>query len=88
MVGFGEVCLAKLNKHLVAHDAVPKLAARWCRALFLGYDRDSNEYMMYGHGRVLRTRALQRVPFDQRWSPEALQEVHLSPYALYRRPCG
>ena len=86
MVGFGELCLAKLTKQHIAHDPVPKLAARWCRALFLGYDRDTNEYMMYGHGRVLRTRALQRVPGDRRWDFEALQEVRLSPYALCRRP--
>ena len=60
MVGFGETCLAKLTKHAVAKEGVPKIAPRWCRAVFLGYCRETHEYLFHTQGRILRSRALQR----------------------------
>ena len=42
MVGFGETCLAKLSKNQVAKETVPKMAPRWCRAVFLGYHRETH----------------------------------------------
>ena len=86
MVGFGEVCLAKLNKAAVGGTEVPKLAARWTRAVFLGYERDTHEYVFHAQGRILRSRALQRVPTATRWSPQALQEVSATPHSAYQRP--
>ena len=47
MVCFGETCLAKLGKAALAKEEVPKLAARWTRAILLGYDRESNEYVFH-----------------------------------------
>ena len=46
MACFGETCLAKLHKGDIGKEEVPKLAARWCRAVLLGYDRDTNEYIL------------------------------------------
>jgi len=42
MACFGEICLAKLGKAALTKEEVPKLAARWCRGVFLGYDRYKN----------------------------------------------
>ena len=86
MVCFGEMCLARLNNSVIAKEEVPKLAARWCRAVFLGYDRDTNEYAFHTQGQTLKTRALQRITKDKRWNCEALQEVKLSPHSLYKKP--
>ena len=86
MVGFGEVCLAKLDKAALAKDDVPKFAARWTRAVWLGYERDTHEYVFFTQGQILKTRALQRVPTGSRWNPQALQEVTATPRSLYRRP--
>ena len=86
MVCFGEMCLAKLNKDALSKEEVPKLAARWCRAIFLGYDRESNEYVMHTQGRLLKTRAVQRITKASRWNPEAVQEVTVSPYSSYKKP--
>ncbi len=52
----------------------------------MGYCRETHEYLFHTQGRILRSRALQRVPSGERWNAEALQEVRVSPYALYRRP--
>ena len=65
---------------------VPKLAARWTRAVFLGYERDTHEYVFHAQGRILRSRALQRVPTATRWNPQALQEVSATPHSVYQRP--
>lgn len=53
MVGFGETCLFKLPvKGPEAHDEDGKLKARWCRGVFLGYDRVTNEYVFHSSGRI------------------------------------
>ena len=85
MVGLGEVCLAKLSKRAVAQADVPKLAPRWTTAVFLGYSRDTHEYFFHARGRVIKSRALQRVPLASRWSMKALEEVHATPYSAHRR---
>lgn len=82
MVGFGEVCLAKLPTKGPSHDEDGKLRPRWCRAVFLGYDRLSVEYIFYSQGEVLKSRALQRVPAERRWAPEAFggdQDIAVRP---------
>ena len=85
MVGFGEICLFKLpSKGPEAHGADGKLAGRWCRGAFLGYDRLSNEYVFQCGGRIGKSRALQRVVPDRRWSALVLQEVTASPYGTFQ----
>ena len=86
MLCFGETCLAKLTKNALSTDEVPKLAARWCRAVFVGYDRETNEYVLHTQGRLLKTRAIQRLTKEKRWSSEALQEIEATPYSMYRKP--
>ncbi len=86
MVGFGETVLCKLGGGGPAHDPDGKLRARWCRGVFLGYDRLTNEYVCHSQGRIFKTRTLQRLSSDRRWSPQAIEEVKTSPYALYQKP--
>ena len=86
LVAFGEVCLGKFATKGPSHDEDGKLRPRWFKGIFLGYDRATAEYVLYSQNRVLKTRALQRVPEDNRWNAEALEEVRISPYALYQRP--
>ncbi len=86
LLGFGEACLGKLPTKGPLHDANGKLNPRWCRAIFLGYDRLSNEFVLHTTGRIVKTRAVQRVSFDRRWSPEALEEVRVSPTTCTSSP--
>ena len=46
----------------------------------------SSEYVYFSQGKIFKTRAVQRVPIERRWSTEALQEVRVAPHALYQRP--
>ncbi len=86
LVAFGEECLGKFATKGPSHDEDGKLRPRWFRGVFLGYDRLTAEYVLHSHGKVVKTRALQRAPEDRRWNGEALEEVRISPYALYQRP--
>ena len=86
MVGIGEVCLAKLSKRAVALAEIPKLAPRWTAAVFLGYSRETHEYVFHSHGRVIKSRALQRVRQNVRWNLRALEEIKATPYSLHRQP--
>jgi hypothetical protein len=86
MVGIGEICFAKLSKRAVSRAEMPKLAPRWTTAVFLGYHKETHEYIFHARGRIIRSRALQRVPPNARWSMRALEEVRASPYSLHRRP--
>ena len=68
-----------------AHGEDGKLAVRWVKGVFLGYDRITNEYMFHSQQRIGKARGVQRVTKDRRWSAEALQEVRTSPYALHAK---
>ena len=83
-VGFGELCLFRLPLKK-ADDDDGKLGVRWVKGVFLGYDRITNEYVFHSNGKIGKSRAVQRVTLERRWSPEAIQEVVTSPYAIHVR---
>ena len=83
-VGFGELCLFRLALKK-ADDDDGKLGVRWVKGVFLGYDRITNEYVFHSNGKIGKSRAVQRVTLERRWSPEAVQEVVTSPYAIHVR---
>ena len=85
-LSFGESCLAKLNDAQVNSQTVAKLAPRWCRGVFLGYDRNSNEFIVNADSGIVKTCAVQRTPVSQRWPAKELQKVKDSPYSLYVKP--
>ncbi len=88
LAAFGEICLYKFVKEreFDGYDEHGKLAERWGKGAFLGYDRLSNEYIFHSQGRIVKSRALQRVSADQRWSAAAVQEVSLTPHDKHVKP--
>ena len=50
----------------------------------MGYDKESNDYVLQGS--VLKTRAIQRLPASRRWSAKALEEIVATLYNLYEKP--
>ena len=82
----GETCLCKFAKKGTCYDEQGKLAARWCRGVFLGYDRLTNEYILHTQGRILKSRAIQRLVADRRWSADAIEEIRTRPQDAYRKP--
>ena len=52
----------------------------------LGYDTHSNEYICHSRERLVKSRTLQKVPMEKRWSRDAMQEVRAPPHSVYARP--
>ena len=87
MLAFGERCLFKFNK--VAHQkaADGKMNAKWGEGVFLGYSKDSNEFVLWNTTTrtITRARSIQRRPESARWSAEELMAVNQRPGdSLYR----
>jgi phage FluMu protein Com len=86
MACFGEVVLFNIPLKWPQHSEDGKLWPIWARGVFLGYDRGSNEYMLWTQKKIVKARTIQRVTAENRWNGEALQEVSASPYSLYTKP--
>ena len=87
MLGFGETCLYKLNKLEMKKSADGKMSARWKEGAFLGFSRDSNEFILWDtiEKTVKRSRSVQRVSESKRWNVENLVAVNRRPQdTLYR----
>ena len=87
MLAFGEKCLYKVSLKQPKKTIDGKMSPRWKDGLFLGYSKDSNEFVIWStHDKVVtRARSIQRRPESERWSPEKLMEVNQRPIdALYR----
>ena len=87
MLSFGEACHYKVPKAKSDRALEGKLGSKWRSGLFLGYSRDSNEYLVWDIGEqdLIRARSLQRKPQIHRWLAEELMKVDLRPRdALYR----
>ena len=87
MLCFGERCHYKLPKPKHERALEGKLGSKWKEALFLGYSRGSNEYLVWSieDQALVRARSLQRKPSVGRWSSEELMKVNLRPQdAFYR----
>ena len=64
-----------------------KLGSKWKEGIFLGYSRDSNEYILWcseSKG-VVRARSIQRKPESQRYDPELLGQVNQRPQDVFYR---
>ncbi len=61
LLEFGERCLYKLPMKGPRHDERGKLAERWRRGIFLGFARQSCEYVLWDDGRIVKSRCHQRV---------------------------
>ncbi len=87
IIGFGEYVYYKLPTKGPQHNANGNMAARQAPGIFLGYSVLSNSYKIaLDTGELVESRAVQRVPFENRWSGEALKRVHATPWSL--RPSG
>ena len=68
-LGFGEQCHYKVPKAKNERALEGKLGSKWRPGTFLGYSRDSSEYLVWDMGdqELVRARSLQRKPAGQRW---------------------
>ncbi len=56
------------------------MGAGWAEAVFLGYQRSSNCYIVATERGVESTRSIYRQPMQQRWSPAAVARIKATPW--------
>jgi len=85
ILNFGERCNYKLRTKGPEHDDRGNMMMRHEQGVFLGYDRSTNEYILYGDGELRRTRAVMRCPFEERWCAKDLEAVDRTPWSSAER---
>ena len=87
MLGFGECCLYQPVSPAKDTGLDGKLAPKYRDAVFLGYSRDSNEYLLWDIAakKMIRARGVQRVSESQRWKADALAAVNIKPQGYLHR---
>jgi len=87
MLGFGESCLYRVPKKSPEASLDGKLSPNWKSGIFLGYSRDSNEFVMWNVAAkaIIRTRSVQRKSESDRWDVDGLVGISQRPMdTLYR----
>ncbi len=85
LVGFGEAVLYKLPMKGPHHDPDGNMGTRWREALFVGYHRASNVYVLIGEEGVVAARSLMRRPAANRWSAERVMSIKATPWSERER---
>ncbi len=83
---FGEKVMYKLATSGPDAEDRGNVSARFDDGLFLGYNKDSYEYVVGTATGIAFTRSLQRVPPDSRWSPDLVAGIRATPWSLHQRP--
>ena len=61
------------------------VGARWADAVFLGYDRSSNNYLLHTPEGIVKARSMKRLPLPNRWSHETLPSIKSTPWSEQQR---
>jgi hypothetical protein len=91
MVGFGESCLYKIPKKKPEANLEGKLGSKWKDGVFLGYSRDSNEYVLWSvEDKTVTVSSANQRPSagSQRKSPLSTKDHRTPCTALQQRPQG
>ena len=86
ILGFGEVVLYKLPTKGPLHNPDGNMGTRWLEGIFLGYHRSANLYLIATDDGLATARSLMRRPMMNRWSPERLAGIKITPWAIRERP--
>ena len=81
LLEFGEVCRFKLRAKETMHDG--SQAHRWSIGTFLGLCKMTGQYRLFSNGTVKYARTVRRVPDQEKWCSERLQEITVTPWNLH-----
>ena len=86
LLGFGENVLYKLP--MKGPQAAPdgNMGAKWADAVFLGYHRNSNSYIVHHSTGIATSRSLSRKPDKERWCADTVAKLQSTPWSLHERP--
>ncbi len=83
---FGETILYKLPGKGAAVAGRGNMAMNWEDGVFLGYRRDTLEYVIATADGVTSSRALMRRPTEQRWVPGNVGQITATPWEMVKKP--
>ena len=83
LLEFGEKVLWKLPGKGPRHEAEGKLAARWEHGFYLGFNRSSNDYLVWTGDGAVKARSLQRLTSDRRWPAGELELLNRGAHTGY-----
>ena len=86
LLGYGERILYKLPVKGPSSQPDGNMGTRWADAVFLGYHRSSNSYIVGHDNGVTMSRSIVRRPVENRWCAETLSGIKATPWSLYERP--
>ena len=86
LLGFGELVMYKLPGKGPRHQPNGNMGAQWKEAVFVGYHRSSNSYILIDDGSVAHSRSITRRAAQERWSVDALANVKATPWSIRERP--
>ncbi len=86
LVGFAEKVLYKLPSKGPHSQPDGNMGALWADGIFLGYDRNSNTYIIGNADGVKMSRSLARRPIEERWCADTAAKLTATPWSLYERP--
>ena len=83
MYGMGESVLWKQPSKGPQHDEKGNMAPRLSPGIFIGHHKSSNSYRVIDEkGNVVKTRAINRRPFEGRWDVDKLKSIVVTPWSL------
>ena len=84
LVCFGECVRYKLRSHEPLANSPD--GKRTHLGIFLGVDRKTGQYILFGDHGVKLARTIFRVPNNCKWDRDKLQSVNITPYNMYTPP--
>ncbi|MBS94029.1 MAG: hypothetical protein CL799_06265 [Chromatiales bacterium] len=83
LYGFAECVLWKPPVKGPQHDTEGNMGPRLFPGVFIGYHKTSNSYrVITDDGNLVKTRAMQRLPMENRWDAEKLKNIVVTPWSL------
>jgi len=85
ILGFAEMVLYKFPTKGPGSAPDGNMGARWGEAIFLGFSRASNTYILGTKDGIITARSISRQPVPNRWSHEALSSLKSMPWSERQR---
>ena len=81
MVGFAETVIYKFPSKGPGHNPEGNMGVQGREAVFLGYSRSSNTYIVGSADGLTQTRSVTRRPLSERWRADALAALQATPWS-------
>ena len=82
LLGIGEMVIYKFPSKGPGHNPEGNMGVQGREAIFLGYSRSSNTYIVGNSDGVIRTRSVTRRPLSERWRADALAALQATPWSI------